>query len=76
MHINAYQLSIYLETFDDPCFDWKRPCYIVLEGPRLKNRGQTGSRYVYIYIYIQHYTTICVRSWDISIFLISTGERK
>ena len=30
---------------NDPCFDWKRPCF---EGFNHQNRGQTGSRYTYI----------------------------
>ena len=33
--------SIHLEPFDDPCFDWKRPCF---GGAKAKYRGQTGSR--------------------------------
>ena len=28
---------------NDPCFDWKRPCF---EGFNHQNRGQTGSRYM------------------------------
>ena len=26
---------------NDPCFDWKRPCF---GGSKAQNRGQTGSR--------------------------------
>ena len=29
---------------NDPCFDWKRPCF---GGVKAKNRGQTGSRSLY-----------------------------
>ena len=36
---------------NDPCFDWKRPCF---GGLTFKNRGHLGSRYTYIYIYIQY----------------------
>ena len=32
---------------NDPCFDWKRPCF---GGSTFKNRGHLGSRYIYIYI--------------------------
>ena len=44
--------SIYIYTWNpnDPCFDWKGPCF---GGLKPKNRGQIGSRYIYIYIY--HY---------------------
>ena len=38
-----YQYII-LEPFDDPYFDWKRPCF---EGLTFKNRGQLGSRIPY-----------------------------
>ena len=34
---------------NDPCFAWKGPCF---GGFNPQNRGQTGSRHVYIYIYI------------------------
>ena len=41
---------IYRQLYDigtwnpnDPCFDWKRPCF---EGFNRQNRGQTGSRYI------------------------------
>ena len=43
------EINIYLQPFDDPCFDWKRPC---LGELTFKNRGHLGSRYVYIYTYI------------------------
>ena len=35
---------IYTWNPNDPCFDWKRPCF---EGFHHQNRGQTGSRYIY-----------------------------
>ena len=41
--------GIYTWNPNDPCFDWKRPCF---GGVKAKNRGQTGSRYIYIYIYL------------------------
>ena len=39
---------IYICTWNpnDPCFDWKRPCF---GGLTFKNRGHLGSR-LYIYI--------------------------
>ena len=44
-------ICIYLYTWNpnDPCFDWKGPCF---EGFGFKNRGHLGSRYIYIYIYM------------------------
>ena len=32
---------------NDPCFDWKRPCF---GGMTFKNRGRLGSRHMYIHI--------------------------
>ena len=43
------KLNIYTWNPNEPCFDWKRPCF---GGLTFKNRGHLGSRYVYIYIYI------------------------
>ena len=42
---------IYKYTWNpnDPCFDWKKPCF---GGLTFKNRGHLGSRYIYMYIYI------------------------
>ena len=37
---------------NDPCFDWKRPCF---EGFNHQNRGQTGSRYLIIVLIINSY---------------------
>ena len=37
---------IYTWNPNDPCFDWKRPCF---GGLTFKNRGHLGSRYIYIY---------------------------
>ena len=37
---------IYLNP-NDLCFDWKRPCF---GGLKPQNRGQTGSRCIYIYM--------------------------
>ena len=39
-------LKIYIYTWNpnDPCFDWKRPCFW---GLTFKNRGYLGSRYIY-----------------------------
>ena len=39
-----------LETKWKQGFDWKRPCF---GGDKAKNRGQTGSRYIHIYIELQ-----------------------
>ena len=44
LYINVY---IYTWNPNDPCFDCKRPS---LGGFKPQNRGQTGSRYIYIYI--------------------------
>ena len=40
---------IYIYTWNpnDPCFDWKSPCF---GGLTFKNRGHLGSRYVYLYL--------------------------
>ena len=40
---------IYIYTWNpnDPCFDWKRPSF---GGFNPENKGQTGSRYIYIYV--------------------------
>ena len=37
------------EDPNDPCFYWKGPCF---GGLKPKNRGHTGSRYIYIYIIV------------------------
>ena len=42
---------------NDPCFDWKGPCF---GGLTFKNRGQLGSRYIYIYIHIYIYLCIYI----------------
>ena len=34
---------------NDPCFDWKRPCF---GGLTFKNRGQLGSRYIDTILYL------------------------
>ncbi len=43
------QVAYHLLTWNpnDTCFEWKRPCF---GGLKHQNRGQTGSRYIYIYI--------------------------
>ena len=41
--------DIYTWNPNDPCFDWKRPCF---GGLTFKNRGHVGSRYIYIFLYI------------------------
>ena len=41
-------MYIYTKNPNDPCFDWKRPCF---GGLTFKNRGHLGSRYIYIYMY-------------------------
>ena len=38
--------KLYLEPFNDPCFDWKRPCFGGWKP--FKNRGHLGSRYIVI----------------------------
>ena len=43
------KMYIYLEPNFFPCFDWKRPCF---GGLKPKNRGQTGSRYVYLFSFM------------------------
>ena len=42
-------VCIYIYTWNpnDPCFDWKSPCF---GGLTFKNRGHLGSRYVYLYL--------------------------
>ena len=42
------EVDIYIYTWNpnDPCFDRKRHCF---GGLTFKNRGQLGSRYIYIY---------------------------
>ena len=47
LSIQIYIL-VYIYTWNpnDPCFEWKRPSF---GGFKPKNRGQTGSRYIYIY---------------------------
>ena len=40
---NTY-LYLYTKNPNDPCFDWKRPCF---GGLTFKNRGHLGSRYIY-----------------------------
>ena len=38
---------IYLEPFDEPCFDWKRPCF---GGVKAENRGHSQVPGIYIYL--------------------------
>ena len=51
IHVNCV-FNIYIYTYIysrnpyDPCFEWKGPSF---GGFKPKNRGQTGSRYIYIY---------------------------
>ena len=44
-YIMIYEMKIHTWNPNDPCFDWKRPCF---GGLKLQNRGQTGSMYIYI----------------------------
>ena len=39
-------IYIYAWNPNDPCFDWKRPCFA---GLTFKNRGYFGSSCIYIY---------------------------
>ena len=43
----------------DPCFQWTGPSF---GGFKLQNRGQTGSRSIYVYIYIY------IRIWKLPLF--------
>ena len=46
----VYYIDIkYTWNPNNPCFDWKRPCF---GGLTFKNRGHLGSRYIYIYVHI------------------------
>ena len=56
-------IYIYTWNLNDPCFDWKRPCF---GGLKPQNRGQTGSRYIakilpasYTPVYIHMYLRCC-----------------
>ena len=40
--------NVYTWNPNDPCFEWKGPSF---GGLTFKNRGQLGSRYIYIYVY-------------------------
>ena len=40
-------LHTYTWNLNDPCFDWNRPSF---GGFNPQNKGQTASRYIYIYI--------------------------
>ena len=42
--LNAYYIVIYTWNPNDPCFDWKGPCF---GGLTFKNRGHLGCRYIY-----------------------------
>ena len=56
MNIHIYIYIIHTWNPNDPCFDWKRPCF---GGLTFKNRGHLGSRYIYIYyIYTIYYIYI------------------
>ena len=66
-------INVYTWNPNNPCFDWKRPCF---GGAKAQHRAQTGSRCIYVYIYIHSIVKkyhICVsRSIQIlSIFHIS-----
>ena len=54
--------GIYIYTWNpnDPCFDWRRPCF---GGLTFKNRGHCGSRYIFTKIYKYNYRTITIRVW-------------
>ena len=43
-----WYIYIYTWNRNDPCFDCKRPCFGDFNH---QNRGQTGSRYIYIYLH-------------------------
>ena len=66
-HLNLWNprafIFIYTWNPNDPCFDWKRPCF---GGLKPQNRGQTGSRYIYIYVYIMYtYTYISLYTYEV-----------
>ena len=42
-----YTYTVYTWNRNDPCFDWKRPCF---GGLTFKNRGHLGSRYLDIFL--------------------------
>ena len=45
LYIYIIYIYMYLYTWNpnDPCFDWKRPCF---GGAKAQIKGQTGSRYI------------------------------
>ena len=47
--VKYLNLATYTWNPKDHCFEWKGPSF---EGFKAQNRGQTGSRYIYIYTYI------------------------
>ena len=71
MYIYIY-FFVYVHTWNpnEPCFHWKGPSF---GGFNFQNRGQTGSRYCYIYIYtptlpkMNCYATVC---WPETAFLL------
>ena len=60
-------IHIYIYTWNpnDPCFDWKKPCF---GGLTFKNRGHLGSRYIYIYTHVYIYIYI----WNFPMFFFHT----
>ena len=47
--VKYLNLATYIWNPEDHCVEWKGPSF---EGFKAQNRGQTGSRYIYIYTYI------------------------
>ena len=60
---------IYTWNPNDPCFEWKRPCF---GGLNHQNRGQTGSRYIY-----WNPPQMNIHRWSSSVFSdLSIGNHK
>ena len=57
LHVHIlYIYILYTWNPNDPCFDWKKPCFGGVKAMKAKNRGQTNRFQVYIYICINVYT--------------------
>ena len=52
---------MYLEPFDDPCFDWKRPCFVGVQPPKLR----TKRFQVYIWSTPQLHSSHHVTGWGV-----------
>ena len=64
---------MYTWNRNDPCFDWKRPCF---GGLKPKNRGQTCSGYSYMCPFVGAFAKVEFRSGVKALFFFNQVHQR